>query len=209
MSTFREIFKKLSSLKKAAEFESIIPVLQNQLAIAEVAADDLRDRLEAALFESPDKIDSIRQEIAANTADQESLRAATSGAERRRQEAAAAEEMASLEQRMKEAKRAQSALLADYVSLDGHLTAASKLLGSIRQREGELRAANDRAQQHKRGDLVVRSPWWHMINDVWKLQGPQSENRAEEFPLTGIHIRGYFPAHPSGPALSRMKEVKL
>lgn len=209
MSKFREIFTKLSSLRKAAEFESVIPVLQNQLAIAEVAADDLRDRLEAALFESPDKIESIRQEITTNTADQESIRAAISGAERRRQEAAHAENMVAVEQRMQEAKKEQIALLADYVEFDQLATAITNRLNTIKEREKTLEDANNFARNHKREELIVRSPWWHLNTRVLGLVGASSENRAEEYPLAGVHIRGYYPPRAGGPALSWMKEVKL
>lgn len=204
MDAITKIFGKLSGLKKSAEFEDVIPELNDQLETAEITGEDLKLKLEAVIFEQPDRLPVIRAELAQNAADQEALRLAITGAERRQQDAVKAEAEAQLEYRVNEVRKDQHALLANYVDLDKHLAAAAKLLFKIRAQEHALQNSNHVVGERNRRDLIVRSPWWH-LSQLFGHGG-----HAEEYPLNGVNIRGYFPnPHPDGPALARMKEVKL
>ncbi|MBI5260864.1 MAG: hypothetical protein HY852_03480 [Bradyrhizobium sp.] len=204
MSLMKSLLDRLPTLRNSQDFSVIIPELQQRLDLVEAEADDLKVDLENSLFESPEKLNAVKARIAANLAEQEELKIAISGAERRHQDAIRAETAAEVERRMKEAKKLQATLRTDYIQLHEHLDAATKLLLDIRKRENEVKSANELAAHHKRTDLIVRSPWWHL----GQMIGHAGHN--EEYPLTGILIRGYFPnKHPDGPALARMKEVKL
>ena len=204
MALLKSLLDRLPTLRSSLDFSDVIPELHDRLSLLEAEADDLKVDLENSLFESAEKRNAVRAKVAANAAEREELKIAIAGAERRKKEAADAELMASVEQKAKEAKKIQVALLDEYLQLHEHLDAASKLLGSIRNHEVEIQSANALAGQHKRGDLIVRSPWWH-VNELIGHAG-----HSEEYPLNGIVIRGYFPnRHPNGPALARMKEVKL
>jgi hypothetical protein len=204
MALLKSLLDRLPTLRNSQDFSAVIPELQERLDLVETQADDLKTDLENSLFVSAEKRDQVRAKVAANLAEQEELRLAIAGAERRQQEAAKAETMAEVERRAKEAKKAQSTLLNDYIQLHAHLDAATKLISEIRRNEDALNSANSLAASHKRPDLQVRSPWWH-LNQLIGHAG-----HANEYPPYAFSIQGYFPnRHPQGPALARMKEVKL
>ncbi|WP_375308407.1 hypothetical protein WI560_13575 [Bradyrhizobium sp. A11] len=206
MALMKAILDRLPALRNSQDFSTIIPELQDRLSIVEAEADDLKSELEDALFATPEKANEVRKRIAANQTEQEELRIAIVGAERRQREAVAAEQMAGIEKRAAGARKIQRDLREQYIELHGHLEAARMLLGKIGPAEAELQAVQVLVSQHKRTDLIVRSPWWH-LRSVW---GEAISGHVNEYPLQGISIVGYFPnRHPDGPALARMHEVKL
>lgn len=198
--------ERLSKLRKSEDFANIIPELEENLLAAEAEAGELKDALERALFESPELAEGIEAKIAENEKARRNLQAAIAGAERRKLEAVEVELSADLERRSKVARKVQSTLLTEYVELHEHLAAATKLLAEIRNHEAELQAHHVLVSQHKRTDLIVRSPWWH-LSSVW---GEAIHGHVNEQPISGVLIPGYYPRpHPDGPILSRMKQVKL
>lgn len=202
----KALSERLSKLKKSEEFAKVVPELEENLLAAEAEAGELRDALERALFESPQRAELLEQQISENEKARRNLQAAIAGAERRKQEAAAVEVAADLERRSKEARKVQSVLLARYLELDTHLSAAATLLGEIGNHEAELQSHHMLVSQHKRDDLTVRSPWSHLC----LLFGDHAVARSTEYPVTNVTIPGYYPRrHSDGPALERMKDVKL
>ncbi|WP_298244821.1 hypothetical protein [uncultured Bradyrhizobium sp.] len=205
MNLISSLLDKLPKLKTAAEFAAVLPELEDQLLAAEAAEVDLNERLGIASFESPAKVEEVEKAIAENKALQNRLRAQIKEADRRRQEAAAAELGAAIEKRMKDAKKLQAKLRGAYINLDSHLSAAGPLVDEICSDEEELREFNKFAVDNGRPDLVVASPWEKLM----QLIGDSGQ--ASETPRQGYAngVRGYFPRHPRGPAMARMKEVKL
>src|SRR5689334_2085576 len=120
MFSIEKIIGKLAGLKTAAGFAAVVPELADELARADLAIDDLKDRLEAALFDSPKDVPAIQAEILAVEAQKTALRSALAGTQRRQKEAAEAEFRASLETRVKATKRKRSELHQLYVNLDEH-----------------------------------------------------------------------------------------
>ena len=199
-----ELSKKLSNLKKSSEFVEAVGSMEGELSALEASADDLKEAYEAALFESPEKVSTLDQQIQENREKQARLRRAVELSKVRLVEIRKAEELAEVESRLIEARKAQAKLKGDYIQLHEHLTAVSELLSDIRRGEDVLRGANELAARHGLAKSSVRSPWWHLGQLIGHA------GHVEEYPLTGTLIRGYFPSrHPDGPALQRMKEVKL
>lgn len=205
MNLISSLLDKLPKLKTAAEFAAVLPELEDQLLAAEAAEVDLNERLGIASFESPAKVEEVEKAIVENKALQNRLRAQIKEADRRRQEAAAAELGAAVEQRMKEAKKLQAKLRLAHINLHSHLEAAGPLIDEIRKDEDELKSFNQFAVDNGRADLVVASPWEKLM----ELIGDHGQ--ATETPRMGYlnAVQGYFPRHPRGPAMARMKEVKL
>ena len=206
MALMQAILDRLPTLRNSQDFSTIIPELQDRLSVVEAEADDLLAEREEALFATPEKREAVRKKVAANQAEQEELRIAIAGAERRQKEAAFAEEQAGLEKKTEAARKTQAELLGYYIKLHEHFEAATKLLTDIRSREQQLQSHIALVSHHKRNDLIVRSPWWH-LSSVW---GDAIQGHVNEYPVSSVSIVGYYPhRHPDGPALSRMKQVKL
>lgn len=206
MALMKAFLDRLPSLRNSQDFSTIIPELQDRLSIVEAETNDLKVELEDALFASAEKAEEVKRRIAANQVEQDELRIAIAGAERRHKEAVAAELAAGIEKRASGARKVQRALREQYIELHGHLEAVRKLLIEIGAGEAELQSVLALVSQHKRTDLIVRSPWWHLRS----VMGDAVAGHANEYPLHSISIGGYFPnRHPDGPALARMPEVKL
>jgi paraquat-inducible protein B len=203
MALLKSLLDRLPALRKSQDFSVIIPELRERLDIVEAQADDLTVDLENSLFESAEKRSSVRAQIDANRAEQEELKLAIAGAERRQAEAAKAETMAEVERSASEARKTQAELLDNYIQLHEQLDAVARLLDVIRRKENVLNSHYKFAGAHRRDDLQVRSPWRLLLDLIGGHDNWPS-------PL-GYNITGYFPPLPNGkpPLLARMKEVKL
>lgn len=203
MASLKSLFDRLPGLRSADDFSVIIPELKNRLDVVEAEADDLKKELEDALFVSTDAQAEVTAKIDANRQEQEKLRLAITGAEARRQEAARAEAAAQLEERMAQAKKLQAKQRDDYIEIHKHLSAVATLAKSILDSEKELAESNRLALVAGRRDLYVTNAWT-LVSQLFGHQGHVEEH------LSNLRINGYFPTrHKEGPALARMKEVKL
>ncbi len=101
-----KIFDRLKGLKTAASFAELIPQLEADLAAAVAEVRNLEGKREDAIFsEGEAGIAKLQIAIAAAKERAETLRIAVDGAERRKQEAEAAEKASALEARSREAAK--------------------------------------------------------------------------------------------------------
>lgn len=204
----KSIFERLPKLRTAQEFSSILPEMLDRLDAIDAEEDDLEKELGKASFDAPDKAEAISGKIASLIVERKKLKASLAEAERRQREAAAAEQSAELERSAAEARKIQRDLRAAYIDLDERFSAVAKVLSEIRKGEAELQSHNTLVVQHQRKELIVRSPWWHLTR-VWE-EKHQNRVANEHSLISNAAIQGYYPhMHPDGPALSRMKQVKL
>ncbi|WP_024575932.1 MULTISPECIES: hypothetical protein [unclassified Afipia] len=203
MFNFEKIAGKLSGLKSSREFEAVVPELADQLEAAQMAAVDLKDRLETAIFSSPKEVPFIQADIAKLEAEQGALRLAIAGAQRRQQEAAAIEVKAEVERRASEAKKVRVDLLDNYAQLHESLTKVASLLHKIQDGEATLKAVRELLAKHGRRELVVHSPFSEALSLM-----EVSPTAQLDLSLGNIRIPGYFPGGGRASPISIMKKIK-
>ena len=105
---------------------------------------------------------------------------------------------------MKEAKLVQVKVRDRYVELDKHLVASCELIASIIEGEREIVLANQFAHSNGYSELQLAQPTNRLDNLIEEARSQFSEHPSN------FRIPGYYPMrHPKGPALGRMKDVKL
>ncbi len=205
MGLLDELSKRLSKLKTSSELADVIPDLEAQLLAAEASEFDLEKQLSNALFDSPASAKGISEKIAANQEEQRTLRAAVAGAERKRELAHKAEQTAVIENKLRQAKQAQSSVREQYIELHKHLSEVERLVEAIIQGEFLIKEANDLAISTKLTDVRVAQPA-SMLDALIGVNRPLAQ--MEQHPST-YRIPGYRPKSAHGPALARMSEVVL
>ncbi|MEZ5901675.1 MAG: hypothetical protein R3D51_19520 [Hyphomicrobiaceae bacterium] len=210
MALMKAILDRLPTLRNSQDFATAALELKERLGRVQAEADGLKAAHEDALFGNPAALNDVKSKIAANQAEQEELRIAIAGAERRRREAVEAEKNADLEKRAGEARRVQKLLLGQYCEINEHLVAVGDLLKSINEGESVLLEYNafiNASESARKDHLRVPSPLSHLPSVYEERQRARVSFEAGH--VRRLSIQGYFPPHPDGPALSRMKQVKL
>lgn len=202
MTALRSLIDKLSGLKHSDDFIAAIPELERNLHLLEKTASDLANQLETALFESPDQADTIRKAIAENRDQRETLLAAISGATKRKAAAVEREKQAAVENLAEKGKELQKEIRANYIRLHDLFRSAVDVIRSIRRSKVKL--------QEVRSAIVDSGGRCSDLSDPFNLLSNLVGSNGHGDPISSTLIDYLEPhAHPNGPILARMKDVKL
>lgn len=202
MKMLNSIAEKFRGTPAINVIEDAIAEMRAGLGDAELAATALQGELDAVILESPSRVTEIRAKLADNGAERETLRLMISAAEKRKAEALAEDARLTVENKMRETRATWEGIKVSYIELHKSLKSAADSIQAIRDGERTLREANAFASASGRTDLAIMDPYNMLVH----LVGNHGHNN----PALS-ELKDYLApsAHPDGPILARMKEVKL
>jgi len=201
MTSLQQLFSRLPGLKSSDDFAGVLADLEQSLATFDQARSELSTKLETAMFDSPERAEAIRGEIAENANARDTIVAAINGAKKRRDAAIEADRQADLDRVVEQGEGIRKKLHAEYLRLHSALTGATGSIRAIRTMELELQQTRVALRAGGRSP-DLRSPF----DLLMELVG----HRGHSNPTTSSLVDYLEPhRHPSGPMLARMKEIKL